>query len=112
MEERFIKLPLPVLELSEWKGKSISPADKIVYAYMLSRIRYFCWQEGGEYYESQEDIATAVGISFQVVRRSILKWIDLGVIVASKVRYQGRYKWVYTNFIPISKGSDDDLPDW
>lgn len=76
---------------------SFTPADKIVYAFLLARIGYFCWQEGGEYFDKQEDIAKALGMDVQVVRRSVKKLLDCEILKGKKIRYQGRWKWVYTD---------------
>lgn len=102
MDDKFIKLPLSVLGVSKIGNTTISPADKLVYSFLLSRLRYFVWEEGGEYYETQEEIAKALGMDVQVVRRSILKWISLGILKATKKRHQGRQKWVYNNILSVN----------
>lgn len=92
MEDVFIKMPLSVLGFAEF-----NPVDKIVYSYFLQRVGYFCWERKGEYFDNQEDIAEVLGIGIQVVRRSIGKLIATGILKARKERYQGRWKWIYTD---------------
>lgn len=111
MDDKFLKLPFSVLGVSKWKDISISPADKLVYSFLLSRIRYFVWEQGGEYYETQEEMAKALGMDVQVVRRSVLKWINLGVVKATKSRHQGRQKWVYHNILPVGVDKQGDRRD-
>lgn len=123
-DEMFLKVPLSILNISKLRkeGKHVpfTLGDKIVYSYFLMKIRYFCWENGGEYFDKQEDISRGLGTDVQVVRRSISKLIDCGILKGRKKMYQGRMKWVYydiltpnqisTPFVTPSE-QDIDIPD-
>lgn len=104
--DNFVKLPIQVMSITDITDKDgvvipFSAADKLVYCYMLSRIRYFCWECKGEYFDKQEDMAKELGIGLQVVRRSIKKLVDCDVLIGKKIRREGRLKWVFSNIKDI-----------
>lgn len=111
IDHLFVKLPLSVLRLNKltFGGREVqfSLADKVVYSYFLSKIKYYCWERGGEYFDTQEDISKSLGTDVQVVRRSINKLIDYGVLKADKIRYKGRWKWKYTNIETLTEIEED-----
>ena len=69
------KMPLELLE------KDVALSVKVVYIYMLARSRFFEGQ-GLDYFESQEAIARATGLTRKTVNLSIqemqkMQWVEL-----------------------------------
>ena len=65
-EKPWLKLPLELLQ-----EKELSLSAKVIYVYMLWRYTFFVKERQGLYFESQETVASACGVSRKTVNESI-----------------------------------------
>lgn len=76
--------------------------DKLIYLYLKDRWEFFTLQEGKEYYENQDTIAEACGVSRKKVNNVIGKFIKEGVIEAHKVKVDSGVSLVYDVINPLT----------
>jgi len=90
-EPNFIKLHNHILKITQVASRCVlvdgSPemvyvtlTDKILYVFMKSRYDYFTKVRGGNYFESYQQIADAVGVDKKSVARFVHKWKSHGFI--------------------------------
>lgn len=72
-EKPWLKLPLDLLQ-----EKELSLSAKVIYVYMLWRYTFFVKERQGLYFESQETVASACGVSRKTVNESVQKLSSLG----------------------------------
>lgn len=69
--------------------------DKLLYAYVRDRLKYFVNDQKGEYYDTQEAIATALSMDVKSARKSLAKFMDCGIIKAEKKKFHNYMNWRY-----------------
>lgn len=70
--------------------------DKRIIVHLLNRVGFFVDKLKGEYYESQETIATALGLSYKNFGISARKMIENGLIDAElRKPDKGKTRWFY-----------------
>ena len=70
--------------------------DKIVYAYIRARVKYFVDEKGGEYFDTQEAIADALNMDVKSARKSLSKFIEAGILVCEKKKFRNFLNWRYS----------------
>lgn len=75
------------------KGKEIplTTKDILLYSYLKERVESLSQNNIEGYYESQEDIASSLGLSLSSIRRSLKKFVDNDIILCYK---QQRHNWL------------------
>lgn len=103
MTNLFIKFPKHILYADGFYNESSEPIplsiyDKIIYAYMLDKQQQFARDKGMVHFESQSTIARYTRLSRKTINRTLSKFIEQGVVRASKVpnRMGGLPHWQYT----------------
>lgn len=102
--------PFYQTEKGLWKAKgyyspntgeaiTLTLAEKAVYMYIEDRVGFFVHAMKGEYFETHETIAEAVGIERKACGNIIRKFIENGVVCAvkRKPKTAGQLQWFYTN---------------
>lgn len=76
-------------------------AEKAVYMYMEDRISFFVQKRDGEYFETHETIAEAVGIERKACGKIVRKFVEEGVIsaVKRKPKMGGQLQWFYSAIV-------------
>lgn len=104
-EEPFVKIPECLLEATHFVGAGgetlpLTPNDKVLFAYMYKRWRYFKEERGGSYYDTQEDISIKLGMSRATVNSSVRKFRDAGVFITRDVHGIGWSSIEYVRIAP------------
>lgn len=76
--QSWLKLPLELLQKED-----LSMSAKVVYIYMLWRFQFFNSNKA-KYFESQDTIAQACGVSRKTVNESIHKLVELGWMTCTR----------------------------
>lgn len=80
----------------EEKFVNLIANDKILYAYIRARVKYFVEEKGGEYFDTQEAIADALNMDVKSARKSLSKFIKAGIIVCEKKKFRNFLNWRYS----------------
>ena len=108
----FVKAPKDIMYCQgvitkDGEHVKLLPVDKIVYFHMLDRKKLFT-DRGGKHFESQEGIATMLGIDRKTANRSLTKLLQSGLVFGHKESHplRGYSHWVYTdvNTSPVVYG--------
>lgn len=67
--------------------RNFNALDKLVYAHMLQRYVFFS-SKGNEYFDNQEEIAKALGVTRQTVATSIKTLEKNSLLITTKTRVQ------------------------
>lgn len=140
-EEQYVKFPYALMAAHGYVNKDtgeyvkMSQGAKFVYMYLKARNKFFVIDRGGEHFEAQSTIATAVGMDTRRVHEIILEFILNGVVYAEKEACSNGRRWHYrrVNNLFLWKGNDktaltktkktdkqdigellpvDDVPEW
>ena len=129
--ELFVKAPKDIMYCQgvitkDGEYVKLLPVDKIVYFHMLARKKLFT-DRGGKHFESQEGIATMLGIDRKTANRSLTKLLQSGLVFGHKESHpsRGYSHWVYTDVntspvvygdkrknTPTSVSNDNTDSDW
>ncbi|WP_295460320.1 helix-turn-helix domain-containing protein [uncultured Pseudomonas sp.] len=94
--EQFLQVPKNILKakyylsLSTGKAVDIDLTSKSVYSWMKDRFTFFT-KDNGQYYDSQSDVADALGLHRNTVGKIIAKFLEHGIFVVEK-RKNGRFE--------------------
>ncbi|YCH22943.1 helix-turn-helix domain-containing protein [Pseudomonas sp. D1-3] len=97
--EIFLKLPHTILSATRFVSLAteerlpLSANDKIIFLYMKGRHDYFTGQ-GNQYFDSQQAIASACGLSVATVKRTIKALRDHGYLTVKASMGSNRYTFV------------------
>ena len=101
--ELFVKAPKEIMYCQgviDQDGELVKllPVDKLVYFHMLDRKKLFT-DRGSKHFESQEGIASVLGIDRKTANRSLTKLLQAGLIFGHKETHpsRGYSHWVYTD---------------
>lgn len=86
-EQQWLKLPLGLLQ-----HKELSLSAKVIYVYMLWRFQFFTRAQKASYFEAQETIADATGVSRKTVNESIQQLSKLGFVSYKKTKQSSVYE--------------------
>lgn len=86
-EQQWLKLPLGLLQ-----HKELSLSTKVIYVYMLWRFQFFAKVQKASYFEAQETIADATGVSRKTVNESIQQLSKLGFVSYKKTKQSSVYE--------------------
>ena len=75
---------------------SLIANDKLLYAYIRARVKYFVDEKGGEYFDTQEAIADALNMDVKSARKSLSKFIEAGILVCEKKKFRNFLNWRYS----------------
>lgn len=86
---------------------TLTPASKLIYAYMLNRSEFFVGKLGSSYYESQSTIAEACDLDYRTAGKLIAVFIQHNIIIGHNIKKsnEGHPRWTYT-------GVNTDLILW
>ena len=110
-EETFYKTPKTLLEADGYFSPKtgepvvIRSSEKLIYIYMLDRLKFFVDVLGGQHFESQETIAKKCGLERKSVIRAMVSFVEHGVVQAEKGKPEkgGRERWFYHSINPDLK---------
>ena len=75
---------------------SLKTTDKRVIVYLLDRLNFFVDRLGGDFFETQSTIASALGLEYQVVGKSLRGLIENRFILAGLRKPEvGKMRWFY-----------------
>jgi hypothetical protein len=83
--------------------------DKLLYAYIKARLKYFVDERKGEYFDTQEAMADALSMDVKSARKSLQKFIEAGVLVCKKEVFRNYKNWRYSkvhDLVLWKKGKD------
>lgn len=80
---------------------TLTPNDKIVYSYIRARLKFFVDEKKGEYYDTQESIAEALAMNISSSRKSLNKFIDCGILIASKEKFRNYSNYRYKSILEL-----------
>lgn len=86
-QQQWLKLPLGLLH-----HKELSLSAKLIYVYMLWRFQFFTKVQKASYFEAQETIADATGVSRKTVNESIQALAKLGFVSYKKTKQSSVYE--------------------
>lgn len=86
-EQQWLKLPLGLLQ-----NKELGLSAKIIYVYMLWRYQFFTKIQKASYFEAQETIADATGVSRKTVNESISQLSKIGFVSYKKTKQSSIYE--------------------
>ena len=86
-EQQWLKLPLGLLSNEE-----LNLSAKLIYAYMLWRFQFFTKTQKASYFEAQETIADAIGVSRKTVNESIQQLSKIGFVSYKKTKQSSVYE--------------------
>lgn len=105
--EQFLRIPKELLKAKNYLSLTTDePVDidltsKSIYSWMKDRWTYFT-KGNGQYYDSQTDVADALGIHRNTVSKIIAKFLEHGIFVVEK-RKNGRFENnVYVQIKPLT----------
>ena len=77
--------------------KLLRSTDKRVVVYLLDRLNFFVERLKGEHFESQDTIATALGMNYQAVGKALRDLVEHGFVVGEKKKPTkgGKERWFY-----------------
>lgn len=109
-EQQWLKLPLELLQ-----HKELSLSAKVVYVYMLWRYQFFTKTQRASYFESQDTIAEAVGVSRKTVNESVQQLAKLGFVSYKKTKQSSTYEVkdvyrIYNNNNKMEETMQDQEP--
>lgn len=91
------------------KEVKLSLYDKIIYSYLKARIKYFVNERKGDYFDTQERIAYNLSFSLGVVRKSIKKFFDVGVLKGYKAKWNNYENWRYVSIEDLKTYRKNDI---
>ena len=82
---------------SDGEFKLLRSTDKRIIVYLLDRLNFFVGKLKGEHFESQETIATALGMNYQAVAKCLRDLVEHGFVVGEKKKPSrgGKERWFY-----------------
>ena len=86
-EQQWLKFPLGLLQ-----HKELNLSTKVIYVYMLCRFQFFTKVQKALYFEAQETIADATGVSRKTVNESIRQLSELGFVSYKKTKQSSVYE--------------------
>lgn len=77
--------------------KLLRSTDKRVVVYLLDRLNFFVERLKGEHFESQDTIATALGMNYQAVGKCLRELVEHGFVAGEKKKPSkgGKERWFY-----------------
>lgn len=100
--KRFIKVEYDLLRSDGFvcKGSGevvkLITLDKLAYSYLKARMHYFITERKGEYYDTQEAIATALAVDIKSAAKSLKKLSDFGVLHRHSFQHRSHVNYKYT----------------
>lgn len=108
--ETFLKLPHSILRAKQAVSLAtsellpLSANDKLIFLHMKGRHDYFTGQ-GSQYFDSQQAIADACGVSVATVKRTIGTLRDHGYLVVKASMQSNRYTFIADLKIVSTEGA-------